>query len=124
MNVEKPKLLFDGECKFCNFWVSLIQKQRAQDKFSYFTLESDKGKALLMSHNIDSSIDSIVVIANGKAYDKSSAALYIAKELGGFWYLVLITWLVPKPIRDWIYDILAKNRHKFFKNRNNCKIHP
>jgi len=123
MKTDKPILLFDGDCKFCNFWVGLIQRQKAQNKFNYYPLKSSNGQELISTYNVPNSIDSVVVIANNTVYYKTGAALKIAKTLGGFWNLALILWLIPKPVRDWLYDIVAKNRHKFFKNRENCEIH-
>lgn len=123
IRVQKPIILFDGECKFCNFWIALIQRQKAQHKFKYFPLQSKEGKSLKESYSIDSSIDSVLVIANEKLYDRSSAAFKIAQVLGGFWNLALVFWFIPKPFRDWMYGIVAKNRHKFFKNRESCEIH-
>jgi predicted DCC family thiol-disulfide oxidoreductase YuxK len=123
MKTEKTTLLFDGECKFCNFWVGLIQKQKVQHKFNYYPLNSPEGKELLKSYKVDSSIDSIIVIANDKVFSKTGAGFKIARTLGGLWNLTLILWLIPRPIRNWFYDFLAKNRSKFFKNIENCEIH-
>jgi len=123
MKVKKLILLFDGECKFCNFWVGLIQRKKAQHKFIYLALESKEGKELRFAHKVDLSIDSVLVIDSDKVYDKSSAAFKIAHTLGGFWNLTFVFWLIPKPLRNWLYDLIAKNRHLFFKNRNSCELH-
>lgn len=123
MEKNKPILLFDGECSFCNFWIALIQRQKAQQKFGYFPLQSKQGQELLGTHKVDATIDSVVVIQNGTVFSKSNAAFKIARTLGGFWNLALIFWLIPKPLRDWLYDLVAKNRHRFFKNRENCELH-
>ena len=120
---QKPIILFDGECKFCNFWIALIQRQKAKHKFNYFPLQSKEGKSLTETYSIDSSIDSVLVITNEKVFDKSSAAFKITQVLGGFWKFALVFWLIPKPVRDWLYRIVAKNRHRFFKNRKSCDIH-
>ena len=121
--IQKPTILFDGECKFCNFWIALIQRQKSQDKFNYFPLNSQNGKFLSEVYTIHPSIDSVIVIAKGKVFYKSSAAFQIARKLSGLWNLALIFWLIPKPIRDWMYDIIANNRHRIFKNRESCEIH-
>lgn len=123
MNTEKPTLLYDGECKFCNFWVGLIQRQKAQHKFRYFPLDSEEGKEIQKKHHVSATTDSVIVIAEGKVVDKSGAAFKIARTLGGFWNLALVFWLIPKPIRDWLYELIAKNRHRFFKNRESCELH-
>ncbi len=121
--IHNPTLLYDGECKFCNFWVALIQRQKAQQKFRYFALQSKEGVELLRQYKVDESIDSVVVVHKGNLYVKSSAALKVAKILGGRWNFFLIFWLIPRPIRNWLYDLIARNRHRFFTRRENCDIH-
>ena len=123
MTTQKTILLFDGECKFCNFWVGLIQRQKAQHRFCFFALQSQKGKELQAKYNVDRNIDSVIVIEGNKVYYKSNAAFVIAKLLGGFWYLTLVLWLIPKPIRNWLYDVAAKNRYRFFNKKSNCDFH-
>ena len=121
--IHNPTLLYDGECKFCNFWVALIQRQKAQQKFRYFALQSKEGVELLRQYEVDETIDSVLVVHKGNLYVKSSAALKVAKILGGRWNFFLIFWLIPRPIRNWLYDLIARNRHRFFTRRENCEIH-
>jgi len=121
--INNPILLYDGKCKFCNFWVALIQRQKAQQKFRYFALQSKEGVELLRQYEVDESTDSIVVVHKGSFFVKSSAALKVVKILGGRWNFYLIFWLFPRPIRNWLYDLIARNRHRFFTRRENCEIH-
>lgn len=123
MRNEKAILLFDGECEFCNFWVQFIQKRKPKVKMFYLPLQSNEGKQLLQNHQIHSSVDSIVFIWKNKAYTKSNAAFQIVRQLGGLWNLFFVFWLVPKPLRDWIYDLIAKHRKKFFITKKDCEIH-
>ena len=123
MNTQNPILLFDGDCKICNFWVQFIQKRKPKNKFKYIPLESDKGQTNLTNFNVSSSIDSIVFIWNNKAYIKSNAAFQILKQFNVWWRFLLIFWIVPRPIRDWGYDFIAKNRHRFFVTKKECEIH-
>jgi predicted DCC family thiol-disulfide oxidoreductase YuxK len=120
---SKLVLLYDGECKFCNFWITLIQRQKAQNKFRYYALQSDEGKELQSKFSIPQSVDSVLVIKNETVFFKSNAALEVANTLGGKWKFALVFWLMPKPIRDWLYDLVAKNRHRIFRNRQNCELH-
>ena len=122
MSENSPILLFDGECKFCNFWISFIKKRKANTQFSYFPLHSAEGEKLIEYHRVNKSLDSVIVIKNNMVYTKSSAALAIVNELGGWWKLLKISYLIPKSIRDSIYDLVARNRHKLFK-ANNCELH-
>ena len=123
MNTQNPILLFDGDCKICNFWVQFIQKRNPKNKFEYITLQSEKGQTFLAEFKINTSIDSIVFIWNKKANVKSNAAFQILKQFNVWWRVLLIFWIVPRPIRDWGYDLIAKNRHRFFVTKKECEIH-
>ncbi len=122
MSAVNPILLFDGECKFCSFWVQFIKKRKPKNQFQFLPLQSETGKELLHEYKVNPSIDSVVFIWKEKAHIKSNAAFQILIQLGGFWNLLLVFWLIPRPIRDWMYDLVARNRHRFVKN-NNCEIH-
>lgn len=123
MRNEKTILLFDGECEFCNFWVQFIQKRKPKVKMLYLPLQSSEGEQYLKSHQVHSSVDSIVFIWKNKAYTKSNAAFQIVRQLGGVWKLLFVFWLVPRPLRDWVYDLIAKNRKRFFITKKDCEIH-
>ena len=123
MNRQNPILLFDGDCKICNFWVQFIQKRKPKNRFEFIPLQSEKGKSLLAEFNINPSIDSIVFIWKNKGHIKSDAAFQIIKQFQFLWKVLLIFWIVPKKLRDWCYDFIAKNRHRFFTTKNDCEIH-
>lgn len=123
MKESNPILLFDGDCEFCNFWVQFILKRKPKNRFQFFPLQSERGKELLVKYQINPSTDSVVFIWKNKAYIKSNAAFQIVKQLGPFWKLLFVIWLIPRPIRDWMYDLVAKNRHKLFNSKNECEIH-
>lgn len=123
MKTQNPLLLFDGECTMCNFWVQFIKKRNPKKSIDFLPLQSEKGNLILFKYKIDSSVDSIVFVWNNKAYIKSSAALQIINQLGLWWKILLIFWLIPKPIRDWGYDVIARNRHRFFATKGECDLH-
>jgi len=115
------KILFDGDCSFCNFWVRFISKRDKNKLFTFHSLQSEVGVEIRKKHSISESYDSIVLIENDKYYLKSTAALRIVKQLKLPWFLIYGFIIIPKFIRDWVYDLIAKNRHKFFKDL--CEIH-
>jgi len=88
-------------------------------------LQSQIGIELCEQHNIDTSeIDSIVLIKNDKTYIKSAAILEILKEMPIGWRLFRIGIILPKFIRDWLYDIIAMHRYKIFGKKDECQIPP
>jgi predicted DCC family thiol-disulfide oxidoreductase YuxK len=120
---NKHIILFDGDCKLCNYWLSYTIKHDKKDIFQFSPLQSATGKDLLLKHNINNSIDSIVLLQKGKAYKKSTAALRILKSLSNYHSILYIFIIIPPFIRDFIYDIIAKYRYKWF-GKASCEINP
>ena len=84
----KRIVLFDGECNFCNSSVQFIIKRDPAAHFLFSSLQSETGEKYVKQYNVPDDVDSLVLIENGKAYTKSSAALHIAKKLDGLWHLL------------------------------------
>jgi predicted DCC family thiol-disulfide oxidoreductase YuxK len=120
---DKTLILFDGICNFCNNTVNFVLKHDKKDRFRFAALQSDSGKKMLLQYGLDpGQSNSIVLIEDGKAYLRSSAALHIAKNLGGIWVLMMVFSLVPVFIRDGIYNWVSRNRYKWFGKRETCRI--
>ncbi len=117
-------VLFDGVCNFCNDSVQRIMKNDKKDRFRFASLQSDIGKELTHERGIDTAqVDSIILIDPGNAYYiKSTAALEIAKRMDGFYPILQIFLILPVSLRDRIYDIIARNRYKWFGKREECKV--
>jgi len=117
-------VLFDGVCNFCNDSVQRIMKNDKKERFRFASLQSDIGQELTQEHGIDTAqVDSIILIDTGNAYYiKSTAALEIAKRMDGFYPILQIFLILPVSLRDRIYDIIARNRYKWFGKREECKI--
>ena len=119
----KRIILFDGDCNFCDSSVQFIIKRDPAAHFLFTSLQSEKGLELTKKYAIPEDVDSLVLIENGKAFTKSSAALRIAKKLDGLWHLLFLFILVPRKIRDGVYDYVAKNRYKWFgKKEDACML--
>lgn len=114
MNNENHIILFDGACNFCNFWVRFIIKRDKNEVFKFALLSSITGQNVKHKFQLDQSIDSIVLLKDNKVYIKSTAALEIAKELSGGWFLLRVFKIIPTFIRDTVYDVVAKNRYRWF----------
>lgn len=124
MQTPKNILFFDGVCNLCNASVAFILKREKSNKLLYASLQGETAKEILKNKGdyIDN-LSSIVLYKNNKIYDKSTAALLVAKDLKVLWplfYYLFIWW--PKPIRDTIYSWIAKNRYKWFGKQEQCMI--
>lgn len=116
-------ILFDGVCNLCNSSVQLVLKNDKKDTFRLAALQSDVGKKLSAKHGIDTSqTDSIILIDSDTCYTKSTAALKIAKHLSGAYPLLYGFMIVPKFIRNIVYDYIAKNRYKWYGKQESCMI--
>ncbi len=114
-------ILFDGVCNLCNGAINFVITRDTANVFKFAPLQEKSGSLLLESYTIDSQkIDSIVLIENNTVYVKSSAALRIAKKLSGLWPLLYIFIIIPKFVRDGVYDFIAKNRYKWFGKTDQC----
>ncbi len=121
---DKKIILFDGVCNLCNQSVLKVIKLDKKNAFLFTSLQSETGKEVLEYLKIDTSkIDSIILFdPKGKYYIKSSAALKIMSSFNGFWKLTQIFWLIPKALRNLVYDFIAKNRYKWFGKKDQCMI--
>ncbi|WP_345240361.1 thiol-disulfide oxidoreductase DCC family protein [Pontibacillus salipaludis] len=115
-------VLFDGECNFCDQSVQFIIKRDPQGYFSFASLQSEVGQDLLKKYEIPADTDSFVLIEDGRAYTKSSAALRVCKHLKGAWKTFRLFAIVPKFVRDAAYEIFAKNRYKWFGKKDSCML--
>jgi len=116
-------ILFDGFCNLCNSSVNFILKHDKKKKFIFTSLQSDATKEILLQFTIKKiNLDSIILIENGKVYEKSTAALKILKHLYDGSQLLYAFIVLPKFIRDWVYTIIAQNRYKWFGKKEQCMI--
>ncbi|MFY7672291.1 thiol-disulfide oxidoreductase DCC family protein [Tenacibaculum sp. MEBiC06402] len=121
---DKKIILFDGVCNLCNQTVLRIIKLDKKDVFRFTSLQSETGKEIIDYLKIDTSkVDSIILFEPKKAYYiKSTAALKIFGNFGGIWEVSKFLLFFPSFIRDFVYDIIAKNRYKWFGKKNQCMI--
>lgn len=128
MNFQLPKhkklILFDGVCNLCNNTVQFIIKHDKKNIFMFAALQSDIGKRIIKTHQIDTSkLDSILLYANEKGIThKSTAALKIALHLGFPISIISMFFIIPTSIRNWVYDYIAKNRYKWYGKKDACMI--
>lgn len=120
---KKSIILFDGICNLCNNSVQFVIKRDNKQQFLFASLQSDAAaKLLLQFYNKKIGLQSIVLIEDNKVYDKSTAALRIARKLNPLWNILYIFIIVPKNLRDLVYDYIAKHRYKWFGKQDSCML--
>lgn len=116
-------VLFDGVCNLCNGAVDFIIRRDRHKRFMFASLQSVTGQELLKHYHLPTeTYKSMVLIHQGKLYQRSSAALQIARGLGGGWSLLYYLKLVPAFLRDGVYNFIARNRYTFFGKENTCRL--
>ncbi len=123
INTDHPILLFDGVCNLCNGFVQFVINRDPEGHFRFAALQSAAAQDLLKAHNISTKhMDTVVLVENGNAYVRSEVALRMAPKLGGLWPVLGIFRILPLFIRDPIYDFIAKNRYRWFGEKDQCMI--
>ena len=115
-------ILFDGVCVFCSRWVRFVIDHDPRARFTFAPIQSERGRALAVKFGIDPEAPQTnAVIWNGRAWFKSDAALTVLGELGGTRPLAGLK-AVPRPIRDPLYDLIARHRYRLFGRTEVCMI--
>lgn len=121
--MENPIVLFDGVCNFCNAVVNFLIQQDKKKVLRFAAMQSETGKKLLLQYHFPPDyLKSFVLIENGKAYTKSTAALRLYNHLPWYWKWIQAFWAVPKPLRDGVYGAISDKRYKWFGKKDQCMV--
>lgn len=122
-SVEPPLILFDGVCNLCSGAVQFVIRRDPKARFRFAALQSAAGREALARAGVSGGLpDSIVLLHRGRVRVKSAAALAIARGLRLPWPLLGAFWLVPYPLRDLVYDWIARNRYRWFGRTEQCWV--
>lgn len=114
-------VLFDGVCNLCNSSVQFIIKHDKKNRFLFGSLQGKTGQHYLQQFNLPpDSFNSFMLLEDDKLYTQSTGALRMLKHLGGAWSLLYVFIIVPPFIRNWVYNLVAKNRYKWFGKQEAC----
>ncbi len=116
-------ILFDGVCNLCNASVNWIIDRDKKNQFKFASLQSEYGQSVIKEFNIAGDyMDTVVLQEEEMIYLRSAAALRILKHLGGIYSIAYIFIILPEFIRDFVYNIIAKNRYRWFGKQDACRI--
>jgi predicted DCC family thiol-disulfide oxidoreductase YuxK len=119
---SRPIILFDGVCNLCSGSVQFILKRDTKKQFRFASLQSSAGQELLKKFNLPANtFNSFVLVEEEKIYTRSTAALKIARQLKGWSWLSVLRF-VPKFIRDAVYNLIARNRYRWFGKKDECWV--
>lgn len=115
-------VFFDGVCNLCHGTVVQLIEIDKRNVLSFASLQSQFASEFLAKKNFTSHLDTILYYRDGKLYQRSDAALYILKDIGGWWSKLFILRFIPKFLRDMVYDIVASNRYLWFGKKDQCML--
>jgi predicted DCC family thiol-disulfide oxidoreductase YuxK len=118
-----PVILFDGVCNLCNASVLFVIDRDPRGQFAFAPLQSEYGSSLLRTYGYrGDALTTVLLIEDERIYDRSTAALRIARRLSGLWPLLSVFRIVPRPVRDLAYDWLARHRYRWFGRTDACRV--
>jgi predicted DCC family thiol-disulfide oxidoreductase YuxK len=120
---DRPVFVFDGVCVLCSGGAAWLMKHDKKRRFRLATAQSPLGAALYAHYGIDWN-ETYLLVSNGLPYAKSSGYLQMCRIVGGWWTAFLVLQLVPRRLRDWGYDIVARNRYRWFGKVAYCQLIP
>jgi predicted DCC family thiol-disulfide oxidoreductase YuxK len=116
-------VIFDGVCNLCSRSVQFILRHESEPRFQFSPVQSAAGARILAAHGFSTAdVDTFVLVSEGKVYTRSTAALRIARHFKGAWRLLRVFWVVPRPVRDALYNFVARNRYSWFGKADSCMV--
>lgn len=123
MSSDAPIWLFDGVCILCSRAVRYTLRHERAPAIRFVALQSPQGRALAVAHGLDPDDPaSFLFIEGGRALDRSDGVLALLRHLGGPARVLALGRVLPPPVRDWIYDRVARNRYRPFGRAESCMI--
>ena len=116
-------LYFDGICNLCNGLVQFVIRHNPNGPIRFASLQSEKGRYRLQEMRLDSEkLSTVIFEKNGRVSTKSDAVLGLLWDLGGLWKLSVLGWIIPRFLRNILYDFVARRRYNWFGKRDSCMI--
>jgi predicted DCC family thiol-disulfide oxidoreductase YuxK len=123
MQPDHTIVLFDGVCNLCTTSVQFIIQRDPRGYFTFASLQSEVGRTLVEEHGLQpDALETLVLVEGSRCFTRSDAALRVAQHLSGGWSLLRVLCVIPKPIRDWGYTVIARNRYRWFGRQETCMV--
>jgi len=118
---DKTLIVFDAQCLLCSRWIQFLLLHDHKNRFEFVSMQSPMGRQWLFGAGVDAdSPDTLLVVEYGKVYRDTLAIFRAIHQLGGIWRLVWVGYLIPAPMRNFAYRIIARNRYEWFGRSERC----
>lgn len=116
-------VLFDGVCKLCNAWARFLIRFDRERRFKLCSVQSPEGQEILRFYGMPAdTFETMALLEGPRLRVKSTAFIRVVMRLPFPWFLAATSWIVPRPIRDWLYDRVARNRYAIFGKYDACML--
>jgi predicted DCC family thiol-disulfide oxidoreductase YuxK len=116
-------IVFDGVCHWCTAWVNFTLGRDPHGKFKFGTLQSPQAQQILKQLRLPAdNFETFLLLERGWVFTKSTAALKIARQLPGLWPLLYLGIVIPRPLRDAVYDYVARRRYRLMGKAETCRV--
>ena len=116
-------IIFDGICNLCSAGAGFLERHQASPPFELIPMQTIQGKAILVEHGLDpEDPTTFLVLDRGRRFTESDAWIHVVSALGGFWRLIHAARIVPRPWRNAMYRLIARNRYRWFGRRTTCYL--
>ena len=123
LDKSQPIFLFDSVCVLCDCAVQYVLKHELNSDIIFISIQSEEGRKLALSKDIDpDNPETFIFFENGLPHFKSSGVMALSQHMRGVVRLMRFGTYIPKPIRDWLYEKVARNRYKIFGKTDACII--
>lgn len=120
---DQPIIIFDGNCRLCSGFVQFILRHDSRKQFRFIAAQSPLGAALYRHYELDPvDYETNILLADGLPWFKSEGSIRMFARLGFPWSIMLIGRVLPLSCRDWLYDLVARNRLRWFGIRQSCFV--
>ncbi len=120
---DGPILFFDGVCNLCVWWVDMLVRLDRRGRFRFASLQSEFAEDALGRAGFSNfNMNTVVLLAGGKVFSKSDAVLEVSRRLGGVWPVFYVFKVLPRPVRDFFYGLVSRNRYRFFGKKETCRL--
>jgi predicted DCC family thiol-disulfide oxidoreductase YuxK len=122
-DASRPLIVFDGVCVLCSGFVRMVVRLDRKNRFRFATAQAPPGEALFQKYGLRTDgYETNLVIIDGAAFTRLDSFVVVTAELGWPWRAAKLLLLLPRPLRDWLYDRVAKNRYALFGRKDSCDI--
>ena len=118
---DRQLIVFDGVCVMCSRFAQFVARRDTENRFRFAEAQSVLGRALFRHYGLnDVDYETNLLIQDGRAYGRMEAFVHIVSQLGAMWPCVRAILVLPRPVRDWLYERLARNRYVWFGRYDTC----